>query len=186
MKRNQLAELASAAILTLSAGTALADRIVIGGSSDITLDFNSVVAATGTQTITGGSLVGDTATGLLSFSFDLFVNSSLIGDQASLTGTSVLDLGASTLITTLHTCSDANGKICSGIFSAGTPDNGVDTLSINFDGIDTFSYISTDHNNGTTTTIDGTIQLAPVPLPAAAWLFGSALIGLAGIRRHRA
>jgi hypothetical protein len=33
---------------------------------------------------------------------------------------------------------------------------------------------------------DASLGLAPVPVPAAAWLFGSALLGLAGIGRKRA
>jgi hypothetical protein len=33
--------------------------------------------------------------------------------------------------------------------------------------------------------LDGTITLTPVPVPAAAWLFGSAMLGLAGVSRKR-
>jgi hypothetical protein len=33
--------------------------------------------------------------------------------------------------------------------------------------------------------LQGTVQLAAVPLPAAAWLFGSGLIGLAGAMRKK-
>ncbi|MCX2980977.1 VPLPA-CTERM sorting domain-containing protein [Halieaceae bacterium IMCC14734] len=33
--------------------------------------------------------------------------------------------------------------------------------------------------------INATATLSPVPLPAAAWLFGSALLGLAGVSRKR-
>lgn len=31
----------------------------------------------------------------------------------------------------------------------------------------------------------GDVTVAPVPVPAAAWLFGSALLGLSGLRQHR-
>lgn len=34
--------------------------------------------------------------------------------------------------------------------------------------------------------IEGQFTLAPIPLPAAAWLLGPALLGLAGLRRRRA
>lgn len=38
---------------------------------------------------------------------------------------------------------------------------------------------------GSTTGMDIRLQLAPVPVPAAAWLFGSALLGLVGVARRR-
>jgi hypothetical protein len=39
---------------------------------------------------------------------------------------------------------------------------------------------------GTNADIDGQIDVAAVPLPAAVWLFGSALVGLIGLRRSDA
>jgi hypothetical protein len=38
--------------------------------------------------------------------------------------------------------------------------------------------------NGTVT-IDYTYNATPTPIPAAAWLLGSGLLGLAGIRRRK-
>ncbi len=35
---------------------------------------------------------------------------------------------------------------------------------------------------GTTGMIAGTVSLTAVPIPAAAWLFGAALLGIAGLR----
>lgn len=43
-----------------------------------------------------------------------------------------------------------------------------------------------DATNGTyTTTIPNTTNLTTVPVPAAAWLLGSALVGMAGLRRRK-
>lgn len=58
--------------------------------------------------------------------------------------------------------------------SGGSPD----TYAINFDGI------KTDNVPVTATTI--AVDLQPVPVPAAMWLFGSGLLGLVGVARRRA
>jgi len=43
------------------------------------------------------------------------------------------------------------------------------------------------NNDGTTvvSTFDASTQATPTPIPAAAWLFGSGLMGLAGLRRRK-
>ena len=49
----------------------------------------------------------------------------------------------------------------------------------------TFGFVAVaTANNGSGVFYDN-LEFAPVPVPAAAWLFGSALIGLAGIKRKR-
>ena len=53
-----------------------------------------------------------------------------------------------------------------------------DTYLINFDGI----AADQSRISGSTLAVD----LAPIPVPAAVWLFGSGLIGLAGVARRRA
>ena len=44
---------------------------------------------------------------------------------------------------------------------------------------------SYDLTDNLTLTTDGTLQIAPVPIPAAVWLFGSGLLGLIGVGRRR-
>jgi hypothetical protein len=49
-----------------------------------------------------------------------------------------------------------------------------------------FDFVSAPAaNNGNVLTITETINYSAVPVPAAAWLFGSALVGLAGVSRKR-
>ena len=52
-----------------------------------------------------------------------------------------------------------------------------DTYLIVFDGLDA----SGDRISGNTLAVD----LAPIPVPAAAWLFGTGLLGIVGIARRR-
>lgn len=63
-----------------------------------------------------------------------------------------------------------------------------------FDGFQSFSYTDkysnspTGFGDGTHMTwllVSDTQNLSPVPVPAAAWLFGSALLGFAGWSRHK-
>ena len=47
-------------------------------------------------------------------------------------------------------------------------------------------YFASTHNEGTPNVLNGTFHAGygdPVPIPAVAWLFGSGLLGLAGLRR---
>jgi hypothetical protein len=53
-----------------------------------------------------------------------------------------------------------------------------DTYLINFDGV----AADGSDRSGSTLAVD----LAPIPVPAAVWLFGSGLIGLVGVARRRA
>ena len=80
---------------------------------------------------------------------------------------------------------DALGNITGGSVSitAAVPTGTVGTLNIDADaGTWAFVIFGNDIAQGT----GGFEAVAPVPVPAAAWLFGSALVGLAGIGRRRA
>jgi len=62
--------------------------------------------------------------------------------------------------------------------SNATPISSPDTYLIVFDGLDRFERPI----SGNTLAVD----LAPIPLPAAVWLFGSGLLGLVAVMRRRA
>jgi hypothetical protein len=80
---------------------------------------------------------------------------------------------------------DALGNITGGgiTINAKVPTGTLGNLIINADaGTWAFEIFGNDVAQGT-----GSFELvAPVPVPAAAWLFGSALVGLAGVGRRRA
>jgi len=56
-------------------------------------------------------------------------------------------------------------------------------IDLTFDGLGGGTILANAGFLGTST---GNFTVAPVPVPAAAWLFGSALFGLAGIARRKA
>lgn len=58
--------------------------------------------------------------------------------------------------------------------------NGGDVLSLTFDVV-----AGTRYHFGVDATVGGYTQVSAVPVPAAAWLFGSGLIGLVGMARRR-
>ncbi|KKM03760.1 hypothetical protein LCGC14_1771180 [marine sediment metagenome] len=53
-----------------------------------------------------------------------------------------------------------------------------------FSDIDTIKFYTTNSGYFNDFVLDN-IQVSNVPIPAATWLFGSALIGLAGIKRKK-
>ena len=186
MTRKRLYSYLAATTLILSAGPTLADRVVIGGGLTQTLTTSDGTTEIGTseEVVTGGMLEGDTLSGIITFTSSGHLN--VLGEQANTTSSAVLDLGAQTLTTTLLSCSGSSVLCGSTEIGQSLPTAEVITQ---FDGIDTISYVTPD--DLPRPALDpfllypvATIQLAPVPVPAAAWLFGSALVGLAGIKRR--
>ena len=82
---------------------------------------------------------------------------------------------------------DGNGNINGGfisLFAATPPESSSGTVHIDVDA-GTWEF----HLTGVGLAASGTgafVATNPVPVPAAAWLFGSAMLGLAGVRRKRA
>ena len=79
----------------------------------------------------------------------------------------------------LPTISLLSGSLDAFNFSTTLDGNGFDSFSNIFDGLDLNGY-------GINGTWNSTVTLSPVPVPAAVWLFGSGLIGLAGVARRKA
>jgi len=77
------------------------------------------------------------------------------------------------------------GKVCcSGTNYPNTFDGSIMTLwGANFDS--SADFINTGSYSGATLGMDLRIELTPVPVPAAVWLFGSGLLGLAGVVRRK-
>ena len=140
---------------------------------------------------------------------DLTINNSNISYDLSLTGTPTeIDLtnynftwtwgtGAegddSVFTSQTHdkTCSAGPGiDGCATAILPSTPDMATLFLDLNFDNsINSWSLTFTNvqttaGGTATTTTVYGS-AVSEVPVPAAAWLFGSALVGLAGLGRKR-
>ena len=69
------------------------------------------------------------------------------------------------------------------LYFSGGAFNGLDysATDLTFDSFN-FSFVSTGQLAGTWTTA----TISPVPVPAAAWLFGSGLLGLVGLARRKA
>lgn len=177
---------------------------------NITLDFNTTTTSSdfslngGVTTAVPGTGTMDVSTGAGSSTLDIISAQNFFGNAA------VADIGlvvsfdaaANTGVQTRTSCVDTVGTLnCNGPASpplnVGIPLAGLvsnDWTGTETTGDDiTFVISSTQpnpitggliYNNGTLVVTIGT-EVSAVPVPAAAWLFGSALVGLAGIGRKR-
>jgi len=121
-----------------------------------------------------------------SFSIDGYL---LFGNDGTLLADSTVlidfDGSAGALVDTTIGFWGVDRVCCSGIYAPNSfealGDNMLMTLwGANFTG-DDFS----DGYNGSTVGMDLVLEMSPVPVPAAVWLFGSGLLGLVGIARRR-
>lgn len=130
--------------------------------------------------------------------FELTLEDSAYGGSGSFLTTDPADFQSFFISDSLGTTFESYGTV-TGVFDFFDPD-GYLSLS-GFDGsalVDGFDggyfNVSDDFGSALQGTIDfgwtyeGMVadRLAPVPLPAAAWLFGSALFGLIGLQRRKA
>ena len=60
--------------------------------------------------------------------------------------------------------------------------NGLETEPFYFEGME---YYKVAHNEGNPGRQDHLVNVSPVPLPGAVWLFGSVLIGFLGYKKYR-
>lgn len=157
----------------------------------VVAEFDEVVTSLGPNGSYNSAIVGGSATLFFDTTPDFnFLSGTGFSDgEVILTGTIVG--GGSVSIPTLAAGFAQIDVAVSGVSSAiFTPDisaaNGIFSLALNSNAV-----------NGVTSVLgravgagdlllgaDGNLQLQPVPLPAAAWLLGSALIGIASISRR--
>jgi hypothetical protein len=152
--------LTSATTTNLFGATALD---VLGGSADVT---------GGAVTITGADVQYVSATAGFDFNYDA---TATVGGDAVIKGTeSCANTGAQ------DACGANLGNWVIGPYGN---DNAISAVSITeAAGILTVSY---DYNFFGGTTNQEYVFTQAVPVPAAAWLFGSALLGLVGVGRRR-
>ncbi|ROS00276.1 putative secreted protein [Sinobacterium caligoides] len=182
MKKTSLiiSAIALAASSTASAGNF--DFNKFAGGYHNSLSFSANGANVGlTATALGGSKVSWTNEGLGRGSNGL--NYKMSGGEAlSFSFTKAVDIGTIDVIgisSASINWTAANGD--TGIFSNATDDAAVNLFNI------TNMTITAEGNFITIKGMDDVFvsQVNEVPLPAAAWLFGSALLGLSGLARRR-
>ena len=177
---------------------------------NITIDFNTVTTSSdfslngGVSTAVPGTGTMDVSTGIGSATLDIVSAQNFFGNAAVADIGIVVDFSAAANsgTQTRTSCVDTTGTLnCNGPASpplnvalplAGLASNDWDGTEGTGDAI-TFVIDSTQpnpitggdiYNNGSLVITIGT-EVSAVPVPAAAWLFGSALVGLAGIGRKR-
>lgn len=187
IKMKKLTTFAAAAVLAVAAGQASAATINVTGSMT---DWDTTPATTTYPTTGAPAFTGtyDDVSGAFNFSFTDFeahvdVFGLYIADIATTGQTLAAGSGAGASLVT-----KTGSSICTGssVICDDQP-----TADIFLDGANTW--------NGTTGTMSTTqataggvslatytfTEVAEVPLPAAAWLFGSGLIGLVGVARRK-
>jgi len=158
---------------------------------------NNIVITSGTASGFAGGITG-------LFGVDTITSGGGV-ESASVSGTGTLTIfdGATTLIADLTWIDIATygtagilntfgaGNLSNITYSGTNPDlvalatagSGVDTASFQFTTPTTLTDIFTTSTTVTHTSFSGSI--AAVPVPAAVWLFGSGLLGLAGLARRK-
>lgn len=180
----KFATLASSVVLSIAASSSYAALY------DVELTMTGSISGGG-----GGSLFGsatgtyDDVTEIMNLTFAQEVTSNGffgIGQGvADQTGVSVWDFAANTGTNTVNTCVNSSGNSCNQV-PVGEPQTLQSLTDINFN---TMTFTATSFYLVATTTTNWTItSYTPqvVPVPAAAWLFGSALLGLTGLKRRKA
>ena len=172
-----------------------------GGSGTVgCFDFT----AGNTITITSGTAAGFNGgiTGL--FGVGPITNTGPL-ETASVSGTGALNIfdGSDTLTATLSWVDIATFGTAGNLNTTGTANlsnitytgtnadllalfnggSGINVLSFQFTSPTTLTNLFTNSTSTTSTSFSGSI--APVPVPAAIWLFGSGLLGMAGIARRK-
>ena len=176
----KLATLASALVLSAAAGSASAAVINVSASFTGTMTG----AAVGTQTGTGTGTYDD-STGILTLDTAYTINAVAYGVlpvQQNQTALTVANFNTNIATTTIYTCQTLPGysDLCGNV-----PLNAPTNSSITSGNY--LSFVSSASNSGANVITTWTItpEVSEVPVPAAAWLFGSALLGLTGVSRRR-
>ncbi len=189
--------LAVSAVLAMASS---ANAAVYTFNATVFSDILSSGASIGTNTGSGSATLDDTS-GLLTIVSNNFYNLAVLGSTASYTETVLLNgtLSGSSFAwvpgtTDGSACVGAGpvgGSICGGVNPVRpfTPTVNPIAFDLSFGGVTAIATTGTGSSGDvitTTYTLTNTTTPAPViPVPAAAWLFGSGLLGLAGTARRR-
>ncbi len=180
----KLMTLASSVVLAMAANSSFAALY------DVEVNLLGTVSGGGGGTQSGtGFGVYDDVTQIMTLSYDArVVANGLFGlgrgtmDQ---TYEGIFNFSSLTGTNEVLSCSNVSGSACSFV-----PDGPQTLQSVSPINWDLLTFVTTSTYTVATTTQNWTItsyqaQAPEVPLPAAAWLFGSALAGLAGVARRR-
>ena len=176
----KITTLASAVVLSMVAGSSFAAVLDV----DATLSATITGAGTGTQTGTGTGTY-DTATQILSLDTTYRVsNSGLASGVMDQTGKTIIDFSAMSGSNEVLTCNKVSGflNLCSFVPSGPQALETITGTWESFQAISVYSGATTTQNWEVTSL---TPPPSTVPVPASAWLFGSALLGLTGAARRR-
>ena len=176
-------------ISTVIAASALA---VVGAQANAALDFASTTTIDGPALTVSGGGVG---TGSGSFGAASLTINSVVTTQTNLTGAATLTTTSvynGTIVGSTFTADGTGSSVtaCTGDAQVCGSAAGTATFTagdlFSVDTVTGGSWTSTGTQyNGIISTVTVSTLSAAVPVPAAAWLFGSALIGLAGVGRKR-
>ena len=180
---------ASSALLLAAAGQASAAPVSVQGALTA-ISATSAYATVLTLTPTSPGLTGtfDPVTGAFSFALDDYDTNVNVAGGTYIADISVTDPtlagtadGTDNVVAgnSSFTCTDnAGGLVCGG---ASAPPISFTATFVDNAGVFTLTAI----NTGANATNTSTYEFSAVPLPAAAWLFGSGLLGLAGMARRK-
>lgn len=180
---------ASALAVAASASQATVYDVTVGVTGTISGSLTGTVSGTATGTF-------DSATNALVFNGDLGLSVPSITDLTVGTSWAANGLTGNQTYTSCHFNSGAF-DLCAGVPSINLPpltlntpiDMGLTSNSVvDGNGVMTAAYVFGSGTSGAnldvTYNVTGT-PVSSVPVPAAAWLFGSALVGLCGVGRKR-
>ncbi len=143
------------------------------GSNIFGLPVGGAVTATGSfdDSLIGGDIISGNGTIAVSTITDLVIT---VGSEIF----TDLDDNGSGLLTIV------NGTVIDGNGPAGFVYAGTNPQLFTSDATETFIGTQSDYSTNIFGTWN-TFNLTPVPVPAAVWLFGSGLLGLAGVARRK-
>jgi hypothetical protein len=144
--------------------------LTFGGTNAFGLNDGDSVTATGSfdDSLIGGNIISGSGT------IDVSAITNLVITVGSQTFTDLDDNGTGSLII-------ANGAAIDGIGSAGFVYAGTNTNTNVFTSLASDDFVGNSDVLG----VWNSFAMTAVPVPAAVWLFGSGLIGLAGVARRK-
>ena len=162
---------ASASVLAMAAASANAVPVTVATYGEIIPLPGATLVGTGT---------GDLSGGVLTYNLEQLTDLGLYGTAVVMSTGTWTDGNPGTSTTSILSCTGA--AIACGQVALGPQAPGVSIGALPMSETDPTVFFSPGDGVNVS---DLEWTITPVPLPAAAWLFGSALVGLAGMGRRR-